>query len=326
MPNVTDPIGPSPAMVQRHTVNTTLTHTQRAVLRTLVYFDIFRHPLREDELLRFLTTACPDARCVKEALGTLLRDGLLVESSGHYALNDAAAAVRERLAGERRAQARFRKAMRMGRFIGSFPFVRGVMLSGSMSKGVLAVDGDIDFFVVTAPGRLWLARTLLIAFKKVCLLNSRRNFCVNYFIDIEHLGIEDRNLFTATEVMTLVPVYGRTTCAAFFTANTWAADHLPNAPSPVTTHLREGAGPGQRSLERMLAGGMGDELDEWCMLRTKDRWRRKFPEFDAVRFDLALRSRRYVSKHHPRNFQERVLGAFAQGLASFEQRTGIPVS
>ena len=27
----------------------------------------------------------------------------------------------------------------------------------------MAEDGDIDYFVITEPGRLWIARTLLIA-------------------------------------------------------------------------------------------------------------------------------------------------------------------
>jgi len=303
-----------------------VTDTQRAVLRTLVYFDIFRHPLRGDELLRFLSTVCPDRQCVEEALKELTGNGLLVHEAGYYALNDAAQAVRDRLAGERRAADRMHRAQRMSRLIGHFPFVRGVMLSGSMSKGVLAEDGDIDYFIITAPGRLWLARTLLIAFKKVFLLNSRRDFCLNYFIDTEHLTIEDRNLFTATEVMTLVPMRGSSVCAAFFMANTWAAEHLPNAARPCLERLHDRQGRMTRLAERLLTGGFGDELDEWCMLRTKARWRSKFPEFDSARFELALRSRRYVSKHHPRNFQEKVLSAFTRGLSAFEQRTGITVS
>ena len=61
-----------------------------------------------------------------------------------------------------------------------------------------------------------------------------------------------------------------------------------------------------------MRNGLGDELDEWCMLRTLHRWRYRFAEFDRRKFDLALRTRRYVSKHHPRNFQERVLSAFQE--------------
>ncbi|MBK8612102.1 MAG: hypothetical protein IPN85_01190 [Flavobacteriales bacterium] len=304
----------------------TLTSTERAVVRALLYFDIFRHPLREDELRRFLSTECPDEHCVEVAINTLAEEGLLHRVGEHFMLNGSSASVTERLEAEERARRRMAKARSMSQLMSHFPFVRGILLSGSMSKGVLAEDGDIDYFVITQPGRLWVARTLLIAFKKVFLFNSRRDFCVNYFVDTEHLVIEDKNLFTATEVMTLVPMAGRTVCGAFFAANTWAGTHLPNAETPCLEQVPVPKRRMQRLFERLLGGGMGDELDEWCMLRTKERWRRKFPEFDGTRFELALRSRRYVSKHHPRNFQERVLTAFAQGLRAFEQRTGHAVS
>ena len=175
---------------------------------------------------------------------------------------------------------------------------------------------------MTAPGRLWIARSLLIAFKKVFLLNSRRDFCVNYFVDTEHLAIEDRNLFTATELLTLVPTFGPQVCADFFAANTWAGDLLPNATVPDPAQAADGHGLFKRAVERLLRNGFGDELDEWLMHRTVQHWRARFPEMDRARFDRAMRSRRYVSKHHPRDYQRRVLEAFEQRLALLERELG----
>ena len=85
-----------------------------------------------------------------------------------------------------------------------FPFVRGVFLSGSISKGFMSESDDIDYFIITAPGRLWLTRTLLILFKKIFLFNSFRNFCLNYFIDSENLYIPEHNRYTATEIVFLI--------------------------------------------------------------------------------------------------------------------------
>lgn len=209
------------------------------------------------------------------------------------------------------------KARRMSRFIGRFPFVRGVMLSGSISKGCLAEDGDIDYFVITEPGRLWIARTLLIAFKKLFLFNSRKDFCVNYFVDLDHLTIEDKNLFTATEVLTLMPKFNGEACGRFFAANEWASGLLPNLPAPTVAGLPVGDGAIKRLLERALRNGIGDEFDEWCMLRTLRHWRGKFAELERPDFDLALRTRKYVSKHHPRNFQQRVLDGYRSRLERF---------
>jgi len=318
--------GSSPVMGTAALEARSLTDIQRAVLRTLVYFDIFQHPLRQDELVRFLHIPCKAQRELDSTVQQLVEDGLLDRKAEHYTIRGSRADLAARQAGEQRAMQRKAKAIRMSRLIGRFPYVRAVMMSGSMSKGVLAKDGDLDFFVITGPGRLWVARTLLIAYKKVFLLNSHRDLCVNYFVDTAHLGIEDRNLFTATEVMTLMPMVGPAVCTAFFAENRWALEHLPNAERPSLDHVLETAARIQRLAERWLSGSLGDRLDTWCMMRTKERWRRKFPQFDAERFELALRSRTYVSKHHPRNYQKKVLTAFASGLHAFEQRTGLTVT
>lgn len=290
------------------------TAQQRSALRALAYSDIFSHPLREEEIAAQMDLAV-DKDALREDLQALLAEGTVVEQHGYFGFGDLAAKVHRRLEGNARAERRMAKARRMSRLIGRFPFVRAVMLSGSISKGYLDADGDIDYFVVTAPGRLWIARTLLIAFKKLFLFNSRRDFCVNYFIDTDHLTIEDHNRFTATEVMTLVPTFNPMLCARFFAANAWAQCLLPNKTMPIPAGASVGAGPVKRMMESALRNGFGDEIDAWCMWRTADHWRRKFPEFDRERFELALRSRSYVSKHHPRDFQSRVLNAFAERVA-----------
>ncbi len=290
-----------------------------SILRALLYFDVFHHPLTMEEIIRFNSLAGLSVEEVEAKLYELVTEGIVLQHQGHYGFGALAANLEKRVADNARAQARLAKAHRIGRFIGRFPFVRAVMLSGSISKGCLTKDGDIDYFVITEPGRLWIARTLLIAFKKLFLFNSRKAFCVNYFVDLDHLAIEDRNLFTATEILTLVPVYGAETCAAFFRENGWASSFLPDLPSPDTRDVPGTDGSIKRLVERCMRNGMGDEVDEWCMLRTLRHWKNKFAEFDRPRFELALRTRKYVSKHHPRNFQQRVLDAYAERLERIGQ-------
>lgn len=299
-----------------------LTGEQKAAVKTLLYFDVFHYPLRSEEITRFLgLRTAPDQ--LRGDLSALVEDGSVRYLDGFYGFGDLRTNIERRMADNARAEKCMKKARRMSRFIGRFPFVRAVMLSGSISKGCMAKDGDIDYFVITEPGRLWIARTLLVGFKKMFLLNSRKDFCVNYFVDLEHLAIEDRNLFTATEVLTLLPTFNHGVCERFFSANTWAREMLPNAAPPELTGTSGVDGPVKRLLEGLFRNGLGDEFDEWCMLRTLRHWRGKFAEFDRQQFDLALRTRKYVSKHHPRNFQQRVLDSFRERSHRFTQTHGL---
>lgn len=297
-----------------------LTGIQCALIRTLAYFDLFGHPLRRDELLRF--SASSEAG-LEEGLEALCAEGWVYRLDGYHAIAPIAPMIQRRLEREARARKRMATARRMSRFIGRFPFVRGVMLSGSISKGVMDARDDIDYFIITAPGRLWVARTLLVLYKKIFRLNSRRDFCVNYFVSSDRLAIEDRNLFTATELVTLIPTHGPAPCAAFFDANEWAFAHFPNLerdrslPSPALNGRHHGP------VERLLARGLGDRLDDLFLRMTFKRWKRKFGHLDPESFELAFRTRKHVSKHHPRLFQQRVLEAFEKNVRQFEVRHGI---
>ncbi|MCB0794285.1 MAG: hypothetical protein KDB88_06075 [Flavobacteriales bacterium] len=291
---------------------------QASLVRTLAYFDLFDHPLDRDELLGFLDRSASD-----EALGLALNElrdqGLLQEDQGYFALRDPSALLNGRIADEARAQKAMDKAMRNARLIGRFPFVQAVFLSGSMSKGRLSDTGDVDYFVITEPGRLWIARTLLMLYKKVFLLNSRRFFCVNYFIDSDHLLIEDRNRFTATELITLMPASGNGLCDRLFEANPWAFELFPNAKVPSGA---KDAGPGRitRSLRHWLSGPFGAGLDRLFMRLTFNRWKRRFGDMGAKDFEIAFRTRSYVSKHHPNHFQHRVLQAHRERIRAVQEK------
>lgn len=299
---------------------------QCSILRTLAYFDVFGHPLTVAEISRFRDGGPVATSSLLVALHDLQERGLVEMERDQWGLRDTAVNRDKRNHDERRAAARMPKALRMSRLIARFPFVRAVFISGSMSKGRLAADGDIDFFIITEPGRLWACRTLLVLFKKIFLLNSRRDFCINYFLDTEHMTVEDRNHFTATEVVTLLPLYGNGNTEAFFASNEWAFKTYPHSRPPKSLEVAIGDTGLKRFGEKVLGGRLGEALDAWSMSLTWRYWRWKFDDLDPSAFDLALRTRTYVSKHHPRNFQARVLGGYAQRIAMLERVIGGPLS
>lgn len=287
---------------------------ERAIWQTLCYFDIFSYPLPAKEVWAFLgVQTSPDA--VQPTLNAMVRAGRIVQEGEFYMIAPNSAWVPERLACNRRAVDIMPMAHRMAARIGKFPFIRGVFISGSLSKMCLQPDGDIDFFIITQPQRLWLARTLLALYKKIFLFNSHKYFCINYFVDTEHTAIEERNIYTATETLTMIPVFGRDACERFFAENQWASAYLPNLqpennlpPQPLLTPRTK------RFLEYSLSGALGEWLDRQCMAVTVAFWQRKFKKMSKEDFQVALKSNRHTSKHHPLFFQKMVLEALKNRL------------
>jgi predicted nucleotidyltransferase len=296
-----------------------LPRLESALIKTLLYFDIFKYPLKEDELLRACGVDLPERKTGREAIQNLVERNKITCEGAFFFVGKGEGYVERRIRGNELAEQRMVKARKVSRFIGSFPYVRAVMLSGSLSKNYMEPDSDIDYFIVTEPGRLWVARTMLILYKKIVLFNSHRNFCVNYFVDTDHLDIEDRNIFTATEVIYLLPTYNRKIYQHFRENNSWADEIFPNFGKRDTkechVHRRSLKA---RVVEYILKGALGERLDAWCMSRTFRRWEKKFPHLDSTRFEISLRTRKYVSKHHPQDYQKRVLDALSLKIKDFE--------
>ena len=286
-----------------------------AVLGALTYFEIFEHPLTLEEIIDFSTIKGLSKEQANAAIQALMAAGMVWQYGDFFQTQPQQEWGPQRLEKNARAEQMRAKALRMGRFISHFPFIRAVLISGSMSKNCMSADSDVDFFLITTPGRLWVARTILVLFKKIFLFNSHKYFCVNYFIDTEHLEIESQNLFTAMECVTLLPVSGASWYQQFMAANDWAkAAHFPNTAlrHVVDVPERPHYFRIQKALEMLFNNPLGDFFDTQSMKATGWFWKRKFKHFDEKRFDSALKSRKYVSKHHPLWFQEKVLNRYRE--------------
>ncbi|MEO8086446.1 MAG: nucleotidyltransferase domain-containing protein [Bacteroidota bacterium] len=289
-----------------------------AVIRTLLYFNIFNHPLTEKEIFNLLQQKEIVESGIESALESLIHDGIIQFHQGYYFLNNTSNIIQRRIDGESNAAKSFAIAKKYSKLIAKFPFVRSIALSGSLSKKFMDSKSDIDYFIITAPGRMWIARTLLVLYKKLFLFNSHKYFCVNYFLTENALEVPDKNIFTATEISFLIPTYNYEIYRNFREANEWSDDYLPNFPLRQKEFLIDEKKNGlKKVLEKIMSGYIGEKLDEYYFRLTLKFWKKKFKHFDDSTFDFRLRSRKNVSKHHPLGYQEKVLTSYSENITSF---------
>ena len=297
-----------------------------SVLHTLMYFDIFRHPLNTDEIHHNCQWHSLSLTETAFALEELQKLDLITEENGFWFLHGNNHFVKLRMEREERAKYFFRKAKRYSRFISRFPFVRGVCVSRSLSKGTMDKDGDIDYFILTESKRLWIARTSLVLFKKIFLLNSKKYFCVNYFVDTEDLAIPDRNLFVATEISFIRPMINGDLYSEFMETNHWTNLFYPNRTKfSFDDSMKVTDGFFKRKIEKMLQGRFGEWLDEKCLRITLNRWKKKFPHLEEGKFEVDFRSRKHVSKHHPQGFQFKVSTELEKRRNLISENSGIHI-
>ena len=290
----------------------------------MAYYDIFSYPLTAEEIYHNLNTNHTNLVEVNNELHLLAQKRIIFRNGNFFQLDDEIASVKRRKTGNELADKRLKTARKVSGLISRFPFIRGILLSGSISKGFMEEDSDIDYFVITHPNRVWFSRLMLMLFKKVFLLNSKKIFCINYFVDSDNLEIEEKNIFTATEIVTLLPTFGKDIYEEFYEKNFWVRRFYPNFPKRETNNILDRkSGMIKSFLENILGKKLGDKIDDFAMGLFDKFNKTKYSDYDEQEFKLAFKSSKKESKHHPKFFQKKVLVEYENKIKSLEDQLKI---
>jgi hypothetical protein len=251
-----------------------------AILRSVSYADVFDYALTLDELHRYLIYESISLDELRETLAS--SDWLaarVTQVEGVCVL-----VGREGLAAQRRTRAEssaqlWIEARRWGRRLAHLPFVRMAAVTGALAVNNSTAGDDIDFLLVTAPGRVWLARAFAIILVRLARL-AQIKLCPNYVLAESALELNRRDLFVAHELAQMVPLSGLETYWRMRAANAWEAAYLPNArtaPKYEPDLAPRGVGRwAQRLAEWLLGGKLVDWLECWERDRKIARFKKQF--------------------------------------------------
>lgn len=288
-----------------------------SILKVVAYFDLFNYPVTLEEICFFMDREAPVSVLTPE-LDALVAEKRLFRLGAFYSLQNDPLLTERRLKGNRHADELLRIADRISRFLYQFPYVKGIGISGSLSKHYADEDADIDYFIITSSNRLWIARTLMHLVKKWSFLRGRQHwYCMNYFVDEEALEIEEKNIFTATELITLLPACGNGGLVRFFDANNWVTSFLPQYKHRTSTiPPNPPAGFWKHMLENLLDGRTGDRLDDLFRRLTARRWNKKEQRgaLNGKGHPLSMKTNKHSSRPNPEMFQRRILDHYRDKL------------
>lgn len=300
-----------------------MNNSHQHIIRPLAYFDIFHYPLSKEELQAY--SGLPPAQ-LDTVLAELVQQGQVFALDGLYALENKMAMAHDRRKANQLAAQRMRVAAKAAAIIARFPYVRAVAISGSLSKNFADAKTDIDFFIITEANRLWVARTCLHLLKKLSFITgSQHLFCMNYFVDTAALEIVEKNVFTATEIVTLIPMYGQAPLQQFLEANHWTVQYFPKQTGIRDMDKHAPKGWLARRLEAWCKGPWGNRLDDRLLRITQRRWQKKADrnQLNSRGIKMGMVADKHFSKPDPANFQQKVVRQFEEKLA---QLNGTPMA
>lgn len=216
------------------------TALEKSILRTLAYFDIFSVPMQFNELYRFLWR--PPAISQDDflvGLKLLVDEGKIAKRDDFYFLPEREQIVDEVLIKKEICAKKIKIARRAARVLSWIPFLNAVFLCNSVASGIATKKSDIDFLIVTAPGRLWLARTLANFWLRLLRLRTFGNkkadrVCLSFFVDEKNLDfsslrVVEEDIHFAYWLHQTVPVFDPYFLwRDFINKNQWTVRYMPH--------------------------------------------------------------------------------------------------
>jgi len=206
--------------------NSRFTKEEQAILKTLIYSDIFHFPLNKNELWKFLITEKKiEKNKFEKALKTLINtdpsaiyhiNKQIITKDGYYCLSGREEIIRQRKINRSEVTKKLAMAKKAAYYLSLIPSIQLIGISGGLSLGNVTKDDDIDFFIITKKKTLFMTRFWILCVLEWLGLRRKRNEKK----PADKICIQMRPLFERNDMY-----------RKFLVSNKWVGKYLANTKS-----------------------------------------------------------------------------------------------
>lgn len=213
--------------------------TQEAVLKTVIFFDLFNYPLTSWEIWQYLSLKI-NLGVLKEVVDALVSNNKLNQQDGFYFLPGRQEIISIRRERYNFANYKIKLARKATKFFRWLPSVKLVAVSNLIGHHNLRNESDIDIFIVSSPGRLWLTRFFCTGFMKIMHRRptkecKRNKMCLSFYaatdgLVMESLRFKPNDPYFDHWFLGLYPIYDKDRFLAYLRfKNPWLKEKFPNS-------------------------------------------------------------------------------------------------
>lgn len=216
---------------------------EKAILKTLIYYDIFDFPLKAWEIHKWLIGKNSTLKQTEKAIHSLVKKQKINTKKGYYFLSGRNRVVAKRLERENVSKSHLQTAKLISHSFRLIPWIKLVGISGSLSMMGSQKTDDIDLFIITSKNRIWLSRLLLIFITSLTglrrtrrekILTAHGKLCINLILEESNLEQNKSNIYLAHEVLQMRLLWQKDSIYSdFLHSNSWAFKYLPNWRSSI---------------------------------------------------------------------------------------------
>jgi len=215
-----------------------LNEIQKAIVKTLAFYQVFQIPLLKEELYyRLYQTKCSQKN-FRDNLKIIVKKNIVHKKGKYFFLSGSDKIIPARIEKLSFAAKRWEKVNRIIKRLRWIPFIRMIAVVNSLSFNNSQKESDIDLFVVTRKNRLWTCRFFLILFLDIIRENKnhkiqKNRFCLGFWIDENELNLEKfllkpEDIYFYYWLIHMKPVFGGQDYNKLISRNNWIDKYFPN--------------------------------------------------------------------------------------------------
>lgn len=116
------------------------------------------------------------------------------------------------------------------------PFVYMIGISGSVAMETPEKKDDIDIYIICDHHALWLTRIIDFVFytvigkRRTHILKNKKlenKFCINKYQSLKNLHSSEKDIYTALQILSIIPIWGKSIKRQLLGSNRWIAKYSP---------------------------------------------------------------------------------------------------
>lgn len=170
-------------------------NSPEAIILVIAFFDLFDFPLTVSEIWENTGRQIS----LSEIIKLLKQTDKIEEKNGFYFLRGRSEIMAIRRARYFFSERKVRIARRFAYLFSLCPFVQVVALANSLGFYNLRRESDLDFFIITSPGKIWLSRLYCTGLAKILACRptekvKQDRVCLSFYVSADHLNLDKLRL------------------------------------------------------------------------------------------------------------------------------------
>ncbi len=184
---------------------------KEAIIEVIAFFDLFDYPLTRQEIWKYAKIRQNTPIIINNILDRGELNNIAEQRNGFYFLSGRENIIKIRMAKYNYTDKKIKRALRVAKLFKFIPWIKMIAVGNIIGSHNLKKKSDIDFFIITESGRIWITRFFCAGLMELLGLRPKEGdeqdkICLSFFVSEEAMDLKELMLGARKQAGSTAPV------------------------------------------------------------------------------------------------------------------------